>query len=216
MRLPTNQTCREAPSTSYSCSRCSIVPRLTPRLQSKSHRKQRAAPCCSSGHEDFQTQEAWNRLELITRYLRSRLTHVLEQTSFHTWSPAHQAFGLLIKTACRKLAVAISEENYPLAAQLSSEKQSLSQDLPPVSQYTFHQLQELQKGLETGDVAQQYLAVRKLGADHIKQTGCSAPGTTACLHTLHRAHMLICCVTSLFFMQEALATSLPCHTCLFA
>ena len=90
---------------------------------------------------------------------------------------------LLMKTACRKLAVAISEENYPLAAQLSSEKQCLSQDLPPVSQYTFHQLQELQRGLETGDVAQQYLAVRKLGADHIKQTGCSAPGTTACLHT---------------------------------
>ena len=105
----------------------------------------------------------------------------------------------LIKSACRKLAVAISEENYPLAAQLSSEKQCLSQDLPPVSQYTFHQLQELQKGLETGDVAQQYLAVRKLGADHIKQTGCSAPGTTACLHTLHEAHMLFCCVTCLFF-----------------
>ncbi|DBB10761.1 hypothetical protein WJX82_011212 [Trebouxia sp. C0006] len=129
MRLPTNQICREAPSTSYSCSRCPIVPRLTPRSQSKGHRKQRATSCCSSGHEDFQTQEAWNRLELITR----------------------------------KLAVAVSEEDYPLAAQLSSEKQSSSQDLPPVSQYTFHQLQELQKGLETGDVAQQYLAVRKLG-----------------------------------------------------
>ncbi len=165
MRLPTNQICREAPSTSYSCSRCPIVPRLTPRSQSKSQRKQRAASCCSSGHEDFQTQEAWNRLELITRFIRLWLTYVLEQTSFHTWSPAHQAVGLLIKTACRKLAVAISEEDYPLAAQLSSEKQHLSQDLPPVSQYTFHQLQELQKGLETGDVAQQYLAVRKLGTD---------------------------------------------------
>jgi len=128
---------------------------------------------------------------------------------------AHQAVGLLIKTACRKLAVAVSEEDYPLAAQLSSEKQSLSQDLPPVSQYTFHQLQELQKGLETGDVAQQYLAVRKLGTDRIKQTECSAPGTTACLHALHKAHTLIC-VTCLFFMQEALATSLPCHTCLLA
>lgn len=214
MRLPTNQICREAPSTSYS--RCPTVPRIIPRLQSKSHRRQRAASCCSSSHEDFQTQEAWNHLELITRYIRLRLTHVLEQRSFHTWSPGHQAVGLLIKTACRKLAVAISEENYPLAAQLSSEKQSLSQDLPPVSQYTFHQLQKLQKGLETGDVAQQYLAVRKLGADHIKQTDCSVPGTTACLHTLHQAHMLICCVTCLLFMQGALATSLPCHTCLLA
>lgn len=216
MRLPTNQTCREAPSTSYSCSRFAIVPRLTPRSQSNSHRKQRAASCCSSSHEGFQTQEAWNRLELITRYTRLRLTYVLEQTSFHTWSPAQQAVGRLIKTACRKLAVAISDENYPLAAQLSTEKQTLSQDLPPVSQYTFHQLQELQRGLETGDVAQQYLAVRKLGTDHIKQTECSAPATTACLYALHQAHTLICCVTCLVFMQEALATSLPCHTCLLA
>lgn len=66
-------------------------------------------------------------------------------------------------SVCRKLAVAVSEEDYPLAAQLSEEKRSLSQHLPPVSQYTFHQLQELQTALETGEVAQQYLAVKRLG-----------------------------------------------------
>ena len=65
--------------------------------------------------------------------------------------------------ACRKLVVAVSEEDYTLAAQLSSEKQTLSQELPAVSQYTFHQLQELQLGLETGSFPQQLSAVRALG-----------------------------------------------------
>lgn len=64
---------------------------------------------------------------------------------------------------CRKLAVAVSEEDYSLAAQLSSERQTLAQELPAVSQYTFHQLQQLQKGLEMGSCPQQLSAVRALG-----------------------------------------------------
>ncbi|KAL3152444.1 hypothetical protein ABBQ32_001491 [Trebouxia sp. C0010 RCD-2024] len=63
----------------------------------------------------------------------------------------------------RKLAVAVSEEDYSLAAQLSSDRQTLAQELPAVSQYTFHQLQQLQNGLETRSLSQQLSAVRALG-----------------------------------------------------
>lgn len=63
----------------------------------------------------------------------------------------------------RKLAVAVSEEDYTVAARLSSEKQTLSQELPAVSQYTFHQLHELQVGLQTKSFPQQLSAVRALG-----------------------------------------------------
>ena len=65
--------------------------------------------------------------------------------------------------ARRKLAVAVSEEDYNLAAQLNSEKQLLAQDLPAVSQYTFHQLQQLQTGIEMGSLSQQLSSVRALG-----------------------------------------------------
>ena len=67
----------------------------------------------------------------------------------------------------RKLAVAVAEEDYNLAAQLNSEKQLLAQELPAVSQYTFHQLQQLQTGMEMGSLPQQLLAVRALGKSHI-------------------------------------------------
>lgn len=67
---------------------------------------------------------------------------------------------------CRKLAVAVSEEDYSLAAQLSSDRQTLAQELPAVSQYTFHQLQQLQNGLETRSLSQQLSAVRALGTTH--------------------------------------------------
>lgn len=67
----------------------------------------------------------------------------------------------------RKLAVAVAEEDYNLAAQLNSEKQLLAQELPAVSQYTFHQLQQLQSGIEMGSLPQQLLAVRALGKSHL-------------------------------------------------
>ena len=68
---------------------------------------------------------------------------------------------------CRKLALAVAEEDYNLAAQLNSEKQLLAQELPAVSQYTFHQLQQLQTGMEMGSLPQQLLAVRALGKSHL-------------------------------------------------
>ena len=57
----------------------------------------------------------------------------------------------------------MSEEDYNLAAQLNSEKQLLAQDLPAVSQYTFHQLQQLQTGIEMGSLSQQLSSLRALG-----------------------------------------------------
>lgn len=88
----------------------------------------------------------------------------------------------------RKLAVAVSEEDYNLAAQLNSKKQALSQELPAISQYTFHQLQQLQIGIETGSLLQQLSAVRSLGITHDSN---AAP--PECCHPLSIAAPPECC-----------------------
>ena len=57
----------------------------------------------------------------------------------------------------RKLAVAISEEDYTQAAQLSIQKTDLSQRLPPVRQYVFNQVQQLTTGTNLDKVQVQQL-----------------------------------------------------------
>ena len=82
---------------------------------------------------------------------------------------------------CRKLAVAISDEDYSLAAQLRTEKENLIQELPAVSQYTFHQIQEIQTGLEAGAILQQTQAVQRLGAGPLHSLATLACVASNCL-----------------------------------
>ena len=166
MKLATSQVGHAAPSTNYSCRRRSVAPGPTCRVRSAHHRRRFGATATATGHQESHTQEAWNRLELITRLNYRYLLHLCDicHTCLHMTCRGNPYIVEKQRhSVCRKLAVAVSEEDYPLAAQLSEEKRSLSQHLPPVSQYTFHQLQELQTALETGEVAQQYLAVKRLG-----------------------------------------------------
>ena len=156
MRFASGQFCAETASTSYSpnASSSAFMPRpsfVRAKQDKRQHRSLRAHIHARSG-----AQEQWERLELIARSVDQQL---FVSAGTHTRS------RLLVTDAVvrRKLAVAVSEEDYNLAAQLNSEKQLLAQELPAVSQYTFHQLQQLQTGIEVGSFSQQLSAVRALG-----------------------------------------------------
>ena len=157
MRLASGHICAESASTSYTqnASSSAITPRpsfVRARQDKRPHRSLRAHIHASSG-----AQEQWDRLELITR-------SVVKQNNRVSLAQKHIALPTPYNAvARRKLAVAVSEEDYNLAAQLNSEKQLLAQDLPAVSQYTFHQLQQLQTGIEMGSLSQQLSSLRALG-----------------------------------------------------
>ena len=161
MRFASSQLCTDLPSTSY-CHRSGV--NVLPRQHLLGQQVKRHTALRAQGSTLSDTQSAWDRLELITRL---HLHCITSSDVNFCCTPRHWHHSQSPKSSLchyhRKLAVAVSEENYNLAAQLSSEKQSLSEELPAVSQYTFHQLQELQEGLKAGSLSQQLSAVRALG-----------------------------------------------------
>ncbi len=72
MRHTTSPVCCETPSTSYSCNRNLVAPKHRPRALSCRRGKDRLTALCTERDQDSQTQDAWNRLELITRCVQPK------------------------------------------------------------------------------------------------------------------------------------------------
>ena len=171
MRLGSGQICKETASTSYGhhASPCAFKPRRT--CVYARQQKKRQAHLRVQSNAGTVAQEQWDRLELMSRSVSHSV--LCGQQSIRCAVPIQ--CGLCSDSGstrrvyvCRKLAVAVSEEDYSLAAQLSSDRQTLAEELPAVSQYTFHQLQQLQIGLETKSLPQQLSAIRALGTTPLR------------------------------------------------